>query len=124
MNLPAERTCGLQFSELERLAEGKPEDPFTNTPAEEPNSRKVADKAKEFFTRGKHLSISVILTTAAVRIEGYLGLRDGMEADPRPAAGLWDPIFPQLDVEDNNDPTERPSTRSPRSRHPWVRAGR
>lgn len=109
--LAGESPCGenlrYKFSELERLAEGKPEDPFTNTPAEEPNWREVADKAKEFFTRGKHLSISVILTTAAVRIEGYLGLRDGMKLIHGLLRDYWDPLFPQLDVEDNNDPTER-----------------
>jgi type VI secretion system protein ImpA len=109
--LSADSPCGenlrYKFSDLERLSEGKPEDPFNNTPAEEPNWREVADKSKEYFTRGKHLAIAAILTTAAVRLEGYPGLRDGLRLVYGMLRDYWEPIFPQLDVEDNNDPTER-----------------
>lgn len=109
--LSPEAPCGenlrYKFSDLERLSEGKPEDQFNNTPAEEPNWREVADKAKEYFTRGKHLAIAAILTTAAVRLEGYPGLRDGLRLIHGMLRDYWDPIYPQLDVEDNNDPTER-----------------
>lgn len=115
--LAGESPCGenlrYKFSDLERLSEGKPEDPFTNTPAEEPNWREVADKAKEYFTRGKHLTIATILTTAAVRLEGYQGLRDGLKLIHGLLRDYWDPIFPQLDVEDNNDPTERINALAP-----------
>ncbi|MFZ4575233.1 MAG: ImpA family type VI secretion system protein [Phycisphaerales bacterium] len=103
--LSPEVPCGenlrYKFSDLERLSEGKPEDQFNNKPAEEPNWREVADKAKEYFTRGKHLTIATILTTAAVRIDGYQGLRDGVKLIHGLLKDHWDGIFPQLDVEDN-----------------------
>lgn len=111
--IPCGENLRYKFSDLERLSEGKPEDPFTNTPAEEPNWREVADKSKEYFTRGKHLSIGVILTAAAVRVEGFTGLRDGLKLIHGMLRDYWDPIFPQLDVEDNNDPTERINALAP-----------
>ena len=94
-----------RYLEIERLAEGKEETQFSA--AEEPDWREVRDGCVELFARGKHLRVAVLLTLAAVRMEGYPGLRDGLKLIHELLTQYWDPVFPQLDVEDNNDPTER-----------------
>ena len=94
-----------RYLEIERLAEGKEETQFSAS--EEPDWREVRDGCVELFARGKHLRVALLLTLAAVRMEGYPGLRDGLKLIHELLAQYWDQVFPQLDVEDNNDPTER-----------------
>jgi type VI secretion system protein ImpA len=94
-----------RYLEVERLAEGKEETQFSAS--EEPDWREVRDGCAELFARGKHLRVAVLMTLAAVRQEGYPGLRDGLKVIQGLLEQYWDPIFPQLDAEDNNDPTER-----------------
>lgn len=117
--ITADAPCGenlrwdRRFLELERLAEGKEETQFS--PAEEPNWREVRDVCVEVFARGKHLRTGVILTLAAVRLEGYPGLRDGLKLIQGLLEQYWDQVFPQLDADDNNDPTERINSLAPLS---------
>jgi len=94
-----------RYLEIERLAEGKEETQFSAP--EEPDWREVRDGCVELFARGKHLRVAVLLTLAAVRLEGYPGLRDGLKLIHSLLNDYWDQVFPQLDAEDNNDPTER-----------------
>jgi len=94
-----------RYLEVERLAEGKEETQFSSS--EEPDWREVRDGCAELFARGKHLRVGVLLTLAAVRIEGYPGLRDGLKLIHGLLSQYWDQVYPQLDAEDNNDPTER-----------------
>lgn len=109
--LEGENPCGENlrwdkaYLELERLAEGKEETQFQQ--GEEPDWREVRDKAVELLGRGRHLRIAVLLTLAAVRLEGYPGLRDGLKVIQTWLEQFWDQIWPVLDAEDNNDPTER-----------------
>jgi len=113
--LEGENPCGENlrwdraYLEFERLAEGKEErqDGDKVTPAEEPEWRQVRDVAVELLARGRHLRVGIILTLAAVRLEGYPGLRDGLTVIKSWLETTWDQIWPVLDVEDNNDPTER-----------------
>lgn len=119
--IEGENPCGenlrwdRRFLELERLAEGKEEQAIgdTVTPAEEPDWRQVRDVCVELFARGKHLRISVLLTLAALRLEGFPGLRDGMKVMQGLLEQFWDTCPPQLDAEDNNDPTERVNALGP-----------
>lgn len=94
-----------RFLEVERLAEGKEGTQFSE--AEEPNWREVRDGCVEVLARGRHLKMGVLLTLAAVRLEGYTGLRDGLAVVQGYLQQYWDTVYPQLDAEDNNDPTER-----------------
>ncbi|MBS0197457.1 MAG: type VI secretion system protein TssA [Planctomycetes bacterium] len=113
----ADAPCGenlrwdRRFLELERLAEGKEETQFSA--AEEPNWREVRDVGVEVFARGKHVRTAVLLTLAAVRLEGYPGLRDGLKLIQGLLEQYWDQVFPQLDPDDNNDPTERINALAP-----------
>lgn len=97
-----------RFLEIERLAEGKEANPFEkDSLPEEPDWREVRDGCMELLARGKHLRIIMLLTLAATRLEGYTGFRDGVKVVHGLITGNWDQVFPQLDPEDNNDPTER-----------------
>jgi type VI secretion system protein ImpA len=109
--LSEENPCGenlrwdRRYLEVERLAEGKEETQFSAS--EEPDWREVRDGCAELFARGKHLRVAVLMTLAALRQEGFPGLRDGLQVVRGLLDQYWDQVFPQLDAEDNNDPTER-----------------
>lgn len=113
--LEGENPCGENlrwdraYIELERLAEGTEETQMGNSvkPAEEPDWREVRDKTVELLGRGRHLRLGIILTIAAIKLEGFPGLRDGLKVIESWLTQSWDQIWPVLDVEDNNDPTER-----------------
>lgn len=93
------------YLELETIAKGKEENQFQA--GEEPDWREVRDKAVELLARGRHLRLGILLTVAAVRQEGYSGLRDGLATIRAWLDTTWDTVWPILDAEDNNDPTER-----------------
>lgn len=93
------------YLELERLAEGKEETQYSA--GEEPDWRQVRDVCVELLGRGRHLRIGLLLTVAATRMEGFPGLRDGLQVIAGWLTDSWDGIWPRLDAEDNNDPTER-----------------
>ncbi len=101
-----------RYLELDRKAEGTASDQF-GTEAAEPNWREIRDIGIELSARGKHLKIIVLMTLAAVRQEGYIGIRDGLKVLETLLTIYWEPVFPQLDAEDNNDPTERLMSLSP-----------
>lgn len=109
--LEGENPCGENlrwdraYLELERLAEGKEE--TQHSPGEEPDWRQVRDVCVELLGRGRHLRLGTVLTLSAVRQEGYPGLRDGLAVIQAWLDTYWDQVWPVLDVEDNNDPTER-----------------
>lgn len=115
-----EAPCGedisydVGFSELETLAKGKEaqqfsgsENPEWQVAAEEPDWAQVRDKCVELFGRSKDLRVTVYLILALLKIEGIPGLRDGLILLQRLIREQWAGIYPRLDPEDNNDPTER-----------------
>ena len=67
----------------------------------------VENHALALFSRTKDLRVAVWLTRARLNTVGLPGLSDGL----RLIAGLleryWDSVYPRLDAEDNDDPTER-----------------
>lgn len=109
--IEGENPCGENlrwdrgFLELETIAKGKEENQFQA--GEEPDWREVRDKGVELLARGRHLRLGVLITLAAIRQEGYPGLRDGLAVLRGWLEQYWDTIWPILDAEDNNDPTER-----------------
>jgi len=109
--ISAEAPCGPDlaydpaFQQLETLVRGKPETQFSA--AEDPDWKELRDLAVAFHGRSKHLTASVILALSLLKTEGFAGLRDGLALVQRLLTDNWDAVYPRLDPEDNNDPTER-----------------
>ncbi|MEI9893442.1 MAG: type VI secretion system ImpA family N-terminal domain-containing protein [Chthoniobacter sp.] len=107
----AENECGQdityepEFQELEKLLIGKPETQFG--PGEPPNWVQVRERSVELLGRSKHLRVVLTLIAALVRLEGFAGFRDGLDLLRRTIESYWQGLYPRLDPEDSNDPTER-----------------
>ena len=107
----AEEPCGPDlaydpaFQELETLVRGKPETQFSA--AEDPDWKELRASSIEFHGKSKHLTATVILSLALMKTDGLPGLRDGMGLVRGILETFWDNLYPRLDPDDNNDPTER-----------------
>lgn len=97
------------FLEMERAAEGKPEQQMGDETiaAEEPNWKEVKAKGLELAARTKDLRVAVNLLKAVARADGFEGLRDGLGLVHGYIQQDWETVHPQLDPEDGNDPTMR-----------------
>src|SRR5262249_10230345 len=93
------------FQNLETLSRGKPETQFSQ--AEDPDWKEVRDAALEVLGQSKHLTAGVILTVSLIKIGGLEGLRDGLATIRGMTEKFWNDVYPKLDPDDNNDPTER-----------------
>jgi type VI secretion system protein ImpA len=111
----AESPCGEDleydpaYGELERNAQGTPEQTIGDSVVggEPPDWRAVRDQATELLRRSKDLRIVVYLLRALARTDGMNGLSDGLALIRGLLERYWDDVHPQLDPEDNNDPTLR-----------------
>lgn len=116
--ISAESPCGEdleydpEFGEMERAAQGKPEQQIGDTlvPAEEADWPAVKNKAISLFDRTKDLRAAVYLTRSLLHTEGLSGLRDGLSLVQGLLDNYWESVHPQLDPADNNDPTLRINT--------------
>jgi type VI secretion system protein ImpA len=100
------------YGALERATRGKPEQVFGNTtvPAEPPDWMQVQKLALALFERTKDLRIAAYLTQALIRTEGWIGFRDGLMLIHGLLEQYWEPVYPVLDPDDDNDPTSRINT--------------
>lgn len=111
----ADQPCGPDLSydprldELDTLLKGKPEVEFGTVvkPAEPPDWRMLQDKSAEFLAHSKNLRVAVMLACAWLRTGGLAGFRDGLELVRGILEQYWPNLYPLLDPEDNNDPTQR-----------------
>lgn len=94
------------YTELERMAQGKPEQVMGNEviPAEEPDWRAVLKKAQELAGQVRSLRVSVYLTKALCAREGIAAMREGLELVHALMEKFWDDVEPVLD---DGDATER-----------------
>lgn len=109
--ISAEEPCGPDlsydpaFQQLGILLTGKPETQFST--AEDPDWKELRDLSVEFHGRSKHITASVILVLSLLKTDGVPGLRDGLTLVKGLLEKYWDTLYPRLDPDDNNDPTER-----------------
>ncbi len=98
-----------EFGELERDAQGKAEHQMGDevVEAEPPDWRDVAKKAEELLGRSKDLRLAVLLARGGLNIHGPQGLAGGVAVIRGLLESQWDTVHPQLDAEDNDDPTFR-----------------
>ncbi len=96
---------------LERLAAGTPGTPDPKTHeivgAEPPEWRKVGQAAADLLAQSKDLRAGCILARAELATDGFAGLARGLMLLSRILRDFWDGVYPQLDKEDGNNPTER-----------------
>jgi type VI secretion system protein ImpA len=105
--------CGEDLSdrlwELEQLEKGKPDQQIGDTlvAAEEPDWVAVARLARELAARSRDLRVLLSFALALTRTEGYAGLQAGVALLRGTIERFWPCLYPQLDPEEGNDPTER-----------------
>ena len=100
------------FAEMEELAQETPERQYGDTiiPAEPPDWRSVRKTALTLFERTRDLRVAVYLTRALLHVDGLAGFADGLALVDGLIERYWDTVYPQLDPEDDNDPTLRVNT--------------
>ncbi len=110
-----EQPCGPNLAndprmdELRELLKGKAEVEIASVqhPAEPPDWKQLKGKAEAFLGASKHLGVAVMWTCAALQTEGLAGFRDGLALIKGLVEQQWLAVYPLLDPEDNNDPTQR-----------------
>lgn len=97
------------FTELERLAQGKPEQQFGTTivPAEEPDWKAIITGATVLATRSHDLRVMAHLGVARLNRDGMVGYAETLAMVRRMLRQRWADLHPQLDPEDDNDPITR-----------------
>jgi len=97
------------FMALERAAATKAERAIGDAvkAAEEPDWDRVRSLAEGLLARSKDLRVAVHLSTAWMRIEGLPGWAAGLGLVRALLENFWDGVHPQLDADDDNDPTAR-----------------
>jgi type VI secretion system protein ImpA len=100
------------FREMEEAARPKPPPEFgpekDNLP-EPPDWRKVQKLAMELLGRTRDMRVAVYLCKALLfdKEESFGGFHQGLLLLHGLLEQYWDNLYPQLDPEDDNDPTER-----------------
>ncbi|TQK08253.1 type VI secretion system protein TssA [Herbaspirillum sp. SJZ107] len=110
-----EQPCGPNleydpaFVALEQEALGKPEVQYgdTITPAVPPDWKVVRRMAAELLERSRDLRLAAHLVRANLALHGIPGLADGVELIERLLDRRWDSVHPELDPDDDLDPTLR-----------------
>lgn len=98
-----------EFTEFERLAQGKPEQQYGSTivPAEEPVWKDVVTAGWSLLDRTYDLRVFAQLAVARLQREGVVGYAETLCLIRQVLETRWLPVHPQLDPEDENDPTLR-----------------
>ncbi len=93
------------FGEMTRAAEGTKAQTIGDhvKEGEPPDWKKVRELGLELFERTRDLRVGVLLTTAGLHLDGYSGLRDGLNLLLKLSQDQWETVHPQLD-EDDGDP--------------------
>jgi type VI secretion system protein ImpA len=97
------------FGALERAAQGKPEQQYGGTiiPAEEPDWKEVDKQAGALLERTRDLRVLTQLAVARLHLSGLPAFADVVSMTQQLLDARWDEIHPQLDPEEDNDPTLR-----------------
>jgi type VI secretion system protein ImpA len=97
------------FLQMEQAAQAKPDQQFGDTivPGEEPDWRNVKRLGLELLDRTRDLRVLAHLSRALVHTNGMVGFGECMDGMHQFVAKRWDTVHPQLDPDDDNDPTLR-----------------
>lgn len=97
------------FIAFEQAIKGKPEQQVGDSiqEAEPPNWREVRKNAELLLSRSRDLRVLVSFLRSLIATEGFTGFNNGILLIKLLVEQHWDTIHPQLDPDDDNDPTER-----------------
>jgi type VI secretion system protein ImpA len=97
------------FLELEQAILGKPEVQYgdTITPAVPPEWKQVRKLAQDLLGKSRDLRVVVPLARSLLALEGVAGFADALALIERLLEERWDSVHPQLDPDDDLDPTLR-----------------
>jgi type VI secretion system protein ImpA len=97
------------FSALERAAQGKPEQQYGDTiiPAEEPDWKAVDAAASALLERTRDLRVLAHLAVARLHLSGLPAFAGVTSIIRQLLETRWSAVHPQLDPDDDNDPTLR-----------------
>lgn len=97
------------FTALETLVLGKPEQQIGDSinVAEPPNWSAVQKDALDLSNRTHDLRVAQILSEASMHVDGLQGLHNSFRLFTGFLGKFWEPVHPQLDPDDDNDPTQR-----------------
>ncbi|WP_299733449.1 type VI secretion system protein TssA [uncultured Tateyamaria sp.] len=76
-------------------------------PPEDPDYKEVAAKAEEILGRSHDLRAGIFLAEAQLRLKGFPGFSDAINYVARCLDEYWGSCHPQLDADDDDDPTMR-----------------
>ena len=105
----ADISYDAEFLGLEKLAQGTAETQMGDhiQEGEEPDWKKVREKSLELLQRSRDLRVILYLTLSKLNLEGLAGFHNGLALLCGAVERYWDHVHPQLDPDDDNDPTER-----------------
>ena len=97
------------FAALDRAAQGKVEQQYGDTiiAAEEPDWKEVEAQAAALLERTRDLRVFGHLAVARLHLSGLAEYTEVLALTRQLLETWWDEIHPQLDPEDDNDPTLR-----------------
>jgi type VI secretion system protein ImpA len=97
------------YMELDTIAAGKPERQIGEqvVTAEEPDWKELKRACIELLARTKDLRVAMLLLLADLKLNGIPGLAAGISLVRGLCEKYWDKVYPQLDPDDDNDPTMR-----------------
>lgn len=114
-DIEGETVCGddlqydAEFTHLEQDIKGKSEQVMGDTvvEAEPPNWREIKKQTDALLSRSIDLRILIYHLRALIALQGFSGLEDGLQLIHAVVENRWESLYPQLDPDDDNDPTER-----------------
>ncbi|NYE60072.1 type VI secretion system protein ImpA [Duganella sp. 1224] len=98
-----------QFLAAEEAARGTPEVQYgsTITPATPPDWQAVRAQALALMTHSRDLRLAMLLARAQLALDGVAGLASALALLSALIERHWDHVHPQLDADDDHDPTLR-----------------
>ena len=101
--------CGVNlendpaFAELEQEIKGTPERQIGDSiiPAKEPDWIKIRTLALALLDRSRDIQVTIHLTCALVRTDGFAGLDDGLTLIREFLQKHWDDVYPRQEPEDD-----------------------
>mgnify|MGYP001255721964 CR=1 FL=1 len=101
-----------EFGEIERASKGKAEQTLgdATTDAEPPDWRYVEENTVTLLQKTKDLRLAVMRAQSLLNLEGLSGFASGLQLIQGLVDDFWDSVHPELDAEDDDDPTLRVNT--------------